>query len=241
MADNEKIQFQNLKNKQAKAVEKPKKDKKTPTKKDKIEDKIEKKEDIQKQNRIEDKEKTSEILKEEKEETKKEEDKDEKKEGEKETKKEGEKKEAKKPSIPKKSEAIVKGESLPISLKHSKAVARFIKFKQIDEAIYLLGRVLKKKLAVPIKGEIAHRKGKKLNGKGMTSGKYPINTSKCFIKLLKTLKGNGIVNGMEIEKTIIVEVIVNKAPDQMRRFGRTKFKRTHVLMKAKERESGGKK
>lgn len=137
----------------------------------------------------------------------------------------------------KKSEAVVNGINLPISLKHSKYIGNFIKFFVIDDAISNLEKVSKKKLAVPMKGEIAHRKGKRLNGKGMMSGRYPVNASKYFIKLLKTLKANSIANGLEIEKTIISEVIVNKGPDQMHRFGRTKFKRTHVCIKSKERKS----
>lgn len=141
-----------------------------------------------------------------------------------------------KPKVKKenKHEAIVYGRSLPISLKHSKGIGRFIKNKKIDKAIDDLELVVKKKLAVPMKGELAHRKGKMQNGKGFVSGKYPVKASENFIKLLKTLNANSTVNGLELENTRIREVIVNKAPDQMHRFGRMKFKRTHVMIKSSD-------
>ena len=129
----------------------------------------------------------------------------------------------------KKSEAVVNGKSLSLSLKYSVAIGKFIKRKKIDEAISDLEQVIIKKKVVPMTGEIAHQKGK-----GIMSGKYPVNASGVFIKLLKTLKGNSIVNGMELENTRIVEVILNKAPKQMHKGGRTQFKRTHVSIRAKE-------
>lgn len=149
----------------------------------------------------------------------------------KETKEEKKKIEVKKV---KRSEASVYGRNLRISLKQSKAIGRFIKFKKIDESINNLEKVVKKKIAIPFKGEVAHRKGTKLSGKGMMSGKYPIVASKEFIKLLKSLNSNSSSNGMDLEKTRITEVVMNKAPKQLHRFGGTQFKRTHVLIRAKE-------
>lgn len=134
----------------------------------------------------------------------------------------------------KKNNASIYGRNLPISLKHSIAIGRFIKNHKIETAILNLEKVLVKKIAVPTKGELAHRKGLKLNGKKMMSGKYPINASKEFIKLLKSLSANCTSNGMDIENTIIYEVIPNKSPKQFHRFGSTVFKRTHVIIKAKE-------
>ncbi|MFA5019485.1 MAG: uL22 family ribosomal protein [Candidatus Pacearchaeota archaeon] len=152
-----------------------------------------------------------------------------------EVKKEEKKKPIVKNPVVKKEFAVVNGKSLPISLKHAKEIARFIKRKKIDEAIELLNKVIIKKIAVPFRGELAHRKGKRLNGKGMDGGKYPLNASKEFIKLLKTLSASSNINGLDLDKTIIVEIIANKAPDQMHRFGSTKFKRTHVMIKSAEK------
>jgi len=140
-----------------------------------------------------------------------------------------------KPTI-KKEEAVVYSRNVPISTKYAVAIANFIKNKPINESIKNLEKVKIKKLAVPMKGELAHRKGKKLNGKGMASGKYPVKASQHFIKLLKALVANSTVNGLDLDKTHINEVIVNKGPQQLHRFGRTQFKRTHIMIKAKEFE-----
>ena len=141
-----------------------------------------------------------------------------------------EKKEVKKiqGKAPKRTESSVYGRSLRISLKQSKAIGKFIRNKKIEDAIKDLNQVLLKKKAVPMSGEIAHRKGK------IMSGKYPINSSKEFIRLLKTLSSNSNMHGMDVDKTIIYETIPNKAPNQLHRFGSMKFKRTHITIKAKE-------
>ena len=141
-----------------------------------------------------------------------------------------EKKEVKKVQgkAPKRTEASVYGRSLRISLKQSKAIGKFIRNKKIEDAIKDLNQVLLKKKAVPMSGEIAHRKGK------IMSGKYPINSSKEFIRLLKTLSSNSNMHGMDVDKTIIYETIPNRAPNQLHRFGSMKFKRTHITIKAKE-------
>src|SRR3989338_3198050 len=98
------------------------------------------------------------------------------------------KKEVKKESkqekkITKKEEAIVRGVSLPISKKHAMAICNLIKHKSIDQSLAELEKVSNMKKAVPFKGEIPHRKG-------MMSGRYPVNASIYFIKMLKSLKGN---------------------------------------------------
>ena len=134
----------------------------------------------------------------------------------------------------KKYEASVYTRSANISLKQAVGIGRFIKYRKIDEAIKNLERVVAYKIAIPFKGEMAHRKGLQLNGKKMMTGKYPINASKEFIILLKSLSSNSSANGMDLDKTVISEVIANKAPTQHHRFGNTIFKRTHVLIKSKE-------
>ena len=121
--------------------------------------------------------------------------------------------------------ASVYGRNLPISLKHSKYIGNFIKGKKVEAAIRDLQQVIKKKVAVPFKGEVAHKKGK-----GMMSGKYPVKASENFIILLKSLNANSNVNGLDTDKLMVKDVMANKAPDQMHRFGRMKFKRTHVKL-----------
>ncbi len=131
---------------------------------------------------------------------------------------------------PKKTRAVVRAHNLPVSTKHSAAICKFIKNKKIEVVIADLESVLKFKKAVPMKGEIPHRKGK-----GMMSGRFPIKTTKSFIKLLKSLSANASYNG--IEEPIIVEAIANIGSRPYGRFGRVRKKRTHVVISAKSKKS----
>jgi len=142
-----------------------------------------------------------------------------------EIKKKVEKKQVK---VVKKDEAIVNGKGLPISTKYSMAICKFIKNKTIEKAMADLNEVLIFKKAVPMKGEIPHRKGR------IMSGRFPINAVKEFVVLLKTLKGNSNVNGLE--EPIIVEAISNKASRPYGRFGSVQRKRTHVKIIAREKK-----
>lgn len=139
-----------------------------------------------------------------------------------------EKKEVKKPAITKKEEAVALGSGIAASKKHSMYICDFIKGKPIDQAISELQEVLKFKRAIPMKGEIPHRKGK-----GMMSGRYPINTSKIFINILKALRGNVIVNGLALERTKIYYGSASWA-SRPQRSGGVSAKRTNVVLKAKE-------
>jgi len=142
------------------------------------------------------------------------------------------KKEVKKVEIPKKDEAVANGSSLHISKKHAMYICSYIKGKRVDTAIADLNEVIKMKRVIPFKGEIPHRKGK-----GMMSGRYPIKASGIFISLLKGLKGNIIVNGMEPDKAVIYHASASWAARPMKSGGRL-MKRTNVILKAKELKNG---
>ena len=130
---------------------------------------------------------------------------------------------------PKKTEAVVNSFSLPISTKTSVAICKFIKGKTIEKATKDLEQVVVAKKAVPMKGEIPHRKGE-----GMMSGRFPKRAAEHFIVLLKTLKGNSNVN--ELDSPIIVETIANLASRPFGRFGRMRKKRTHVSIRVREKK-----
>lgn len=140
-----------------------------------------------------------------------------------------EKKTEKKPEVkkPKKTEAVVNAKNIPISTKDSAAICRFIKNKKIENAIAELEQVLRLKKAVPMKGEIPHRKGK-----GMMSGRFPKKASQNFIKLLKSLSANATYNGLE--EPVIVEAIANIGARPYGKFGGVRKKRTHIKLKAIE-------
>ena len=151
----------------------------------------------------------------------------------KEDKKDAEKKETGKDKkveekLPKKDEAIAFGKSFHISKKQGMYICSFIKNKKIDDAIKDLKEVILMKRAIPFKGEIPHRKGK-----GMMSGRYPVKAAGLFINLLKSLKGNVLVNGMDLDKSRIKMASANWAARPMRS-NRREGKRTNVILKARE-------
>ena len=138
--------------------------------------------------------------------------------------KEAKKEKKKDETKPKKTEAVVNISGLPISTKHSIAICNFIRGKNIDNSIAILGDVQRLKRAVPMKGEIPHRKG------NMMSGRYPIKAAGEFIKILKSLKSNAIVNELELEKYVIF-CKSNIASRPYRKSGRARGKRTNVQIK----------
>jgi ribosomal protein L22 len=136
------------------------------------------------------------------------------------------KKEEVKP-ISKKEEAVANGRNFPVSKKQCMYICSFIKYKPIDSAMTDLTKVINMKKAVPFKGEIPHRKGMS------TPGRYPVKAAGYFINLLKGLKGNVIVNGMDLDKTRISLASATWANRPMRAQGKA-AKRTNVILKAKE-------
>ncbi len=141
-----------------------------------------------------------------------------------------EKKDKKKQPIKKikKEEVVINAQSVHASTKYSISICKFIKGKRIGDAIRDLEAVAVLKKAVPMKGEIPHRKGK------IMSGRFPQRAAKEFIVLLKSLAGNA--NNHEINEPVITEAISNKAAQPFGRFGRWKRKRTHVTIKAREKK-----
>ncbi|MBM3233151.1 hypothetical protein FJZ18_03235 [Candidatus Pacearchaeota archaeon] len=132
------------------------------------------------------------------------------------------------PKPSKKEEAVARGTNLHASKKHCMYICNFIKGKPIDQAITELQEVLKFKRVIPMKGEIPHR-----SAHGIMSGRYPIKTTQQFIPLLKALKGNVIVNGMELDKTRITYGSATWASRPQKRGG-MRFKRSFVVLKARE-------
>ena len=150
------------------------------------------------------------------------------KENNKEEKKQHEIKEEKKPiERIKRTKVSVNGFDIPVSTKQSKEICRFIKGKKINDAIKDLELVINQRKAVPMRGEIPHRKGR------IMSGRFPQKTSKRFIILLKSLSSNCIYNN--IENPIITEAFANIGA---RPFGRrgVRRKRTHIRISAESKK-----
>lgn len=127
----------------------------------------------------------------------------------------------------KKESAVVRVNNLPVSTKHSVALCNFIRSKKLGEAISNLEDVLKMKRAVPMKGEIPHKKGK-----GMMSGRFPKKASESFLKVLKSLASNAVYNGLE--EPVIVSAVANLGARPYGRFGSVRKKRTHLEIIVKD-------
>lgn len=131
--------------------------------------------------------------------------------------------------------ARVRGLNAEMSQKYAINICKFIKNKKADYAIELLKKVQLKKIAVPMKMEVAHKKGV---GGGYSSGKYPIKAAGIFIKLIKSLIANASVLGMDEKNIIIMTAKADKAHRPFKgtrmAYGRKKAKRCHVLLEAKE-------
>lgn len=127
----------------------------------------------------------------------------------------------------KEKKAIAKGIGLPISTKHAINICRFLKGRKINESIGLLEKVPRMEFAIPFRGEIPHKKG--------ISARYPVNASKVFIKLLKSLAANASQQGLDLEKTIVHgKADLGSRSHKPGRLGRRRFKRTHILLTAEE-------
>lgn len=128
----------------------------------------------------------------------------------------------------KKSEATVYARDIPISTLDARAICKFIKKKTIQKAVGDLKEVLVFRKAVPMKGEIPHRKGK------MMSGRYPKKACEYFLKILKSLQGNANANNMD--EPIITEAFADMASRPYGQFGRVRRKRTHIKIKVTEKK-----
>jgi len=124
----------------------------------------------------------------------------------------------------KKEEAVVNAKDLAISPKHGKFICKFIKGKEIEKAISELEKVLTKKIAIPMTGEIPHRK------KGVI-GRYPQKACKIFIKILKSLQANSQVNGLENPYIYFAKADIASRPHKK---AGLRFKRTNVVLITKE-------
>lgn len=123
-----------------------------------------------------------------------------------------------------KKEAVVNARDVPLSKKHCMALCNLIRGGKIEKAIHDLREVMNMKRAVPMKGEIPHRKG------NIMSGRYPVKAAGHFVKLLNQLSANATNNDVDLEEAII-ECIANQASRPYKRFGTMKFKRSHVTLR----------
>jgi ribosomal protein L22 len=129
--------------------------------------------------------------------------------------------------------AVVNAYSRRISTKHSIAICRAIMKRTPEAAIELLEGVVLKKKAIAMRGwEIPHKKWSIVSD-GMGGGaRFPVNSSKEFIDIIKQLKANCDVNS--IDNPVITLAIANQGSKPFKREGR-RGKSTHIHIEAKDR------
>ena len=119
------------------------------------------------------------------------------------------------------------GVSLPVSLKKSVEVCRFIRGKPLGKAIRLLELAKQKKVAVPFTRFNRGGTGHKPN---IGPGRYPVAVCAELIKLLRQAEANAQGRGLNAQSMVIRNAIAKKGQTTPR-YGRQRgrqAKRTHV-------------
>jgi large subunit ribosomal protein L22 len=131
--------------------------------------------------------------------------------------------------VTKKDHAEARGLSMHASKKYCMYICEFIKGKTVDQALKELNEVLLFKRAIPMRGEIPHR-----SEPGVMSGRYPVKTVAQFVTMLKGLRGNVIVNGLDVHKAKITLGTASWASRPAKRGG-ARFKRVNVTLRVEEK------
>ena len=123
------------------------------------------------------------------------------------------------------------GRNLRISFKDSVEVARWIKRRNVKQAMKLLEEVIEQKKAVPYRRYNKDRPHKPAVG----PGRYPIKVAKAFIAMLKNIINSAKqkYNESNPEKLFIENVIVNRAISKRRskRLGGIKATNVRFIVK----------
>jgi large subunit ribosomal protein L22 len=129
--------------------------------------------------------------------------------------------------------AIANGYDVPISTKQSVEVCNFVRGKNTTKAKSLLEQVIEHKLAVPYTRyfkEIPHRKG------NIRTGRWPIQTCKAILSLIKTAEANADNKGLNLQNLVITHISAHKGGNSFH-YGRKrgiKMKVTHLKLEVEE-------
>ncbi len=111
----------------------------------------------------------------------------------------------------------------PISIKHSKAIARAIKGMTVAEAVSYLDEVIEGERSVPFKQHNSGM-GHRSDIDGWDAGRYPEKASKDFLKLLENASNNADEQGFDGDEMEILHVAAHKVGERQgrkpRAFGR---------------------
>ena len=119
------------------------------------------------------------------------------------------------------------GIALPISMKKTVEVCKFVKGRQVADAIRLLGMVQEEEIAIPFgtyaKGGTGHKPG-------IGPGRYPKKVCIEVVKLLKQVSANAKVRGLDATNLKVSSIVAKKGANSWH-FGRQRrrrMKRTHL-------------
>jgi len=117
--------------------------------------------------------------------------------------------------------------SLPISLKQSVEICKFIRNRKYDQAVTMLESVSRLEMPIPYtkfnRGGTGHRKS-------IGPGRYPVKTSLQVLKLLKSVNANARQKGLDTS-SLIIKAAVAKQGSKTLKYGRKRgrrAKRTHI-------------
>ncbi len=130
------------------------------------------------------------------------------------------------------------GMALPVSLKQSVEICRFIKNKKVADAKKMLQQVIEKKKAVPFKRydfDLGHKRK-------IGPGRYPEKASKEFIKLIELSEANAQFKGLNTSNLVIAHISAHNAGKAWHygRQSRRKMKRTNIELFVEEKKQEGK-
>ena len=131
------------------------------------------------------------------------------------------------------------GIALPISMKKTVEVCKFVRGRKVADAIRLLGMVEDEKIAVPFGTYAKGGSGHKL---GIGPGRYPKKACIQVIKLLNQVSSNAKNKGLDSKKLVVSGMVAKKGANAWH-FGRQRrrrMKRTHVEVVVAESAAAGK-
>ncbi len=118
------------------------------------------------------------------------------------------------------------GRDLPISMKQSSMICKFIRGRSIEKAKQLLRGVLSYKIAVPFSQfnrDMGHKPG-------IGPGRYPQNATKDVLMVLESAEANAQNKGLDVGNLVVLHANAQLAsrPWRYGRQTRRKAKRAHV-------------
>ena len=118
--------------------------------------------------------------------------------------------------------------TIPVSMKFTVNIGRWIKGDNVNQAIRKLKAVMEKKEPLPI---VTHKKDTS-HKKGIAAGKYPVKTAKHVIKTLNLVKANARHQGLDDSKLIIKDFIPNLAYSKRQRGNYKRGRSIHLKVGA---------